>query len=251
MLGAAGADNVSVSEQELRSEWWPPFVRLEKPLELQDSNKVLQPGRRGVMLRVEGNNVLVDFGRYGIQRLPFDDTDFEQQYEELSKTRSWSSHGLFTKLYGTRFYHPDGWVQLRQEDIAGKDYFLIAYADLQDADDQKLIQQFDRAIYQEWQPDSVGSYLIPLNAPEQASLAELLIDYNVSVPTMPTFLALSHVDTFFHQPVGFTVALIDKNGRLIARYDATDIEDLDRFKSDLSKQISEARKAVSQNQANI
>lgn len=244
-LYASTEQESATSEWELRSEWWPAFVRLAKPLELPEHERTLKVGRRGVLIRVEDDFVIVDYGRYGLHRLPLEDTDFKLQFAELSRERNWESHGLFTKTYGTRFYHPKSWSQLKQKDIIDDKYFLLAYAELQTEEGREGIQQFDQKLLQDWTPKGLHACFIPVNAPEQPQLVDLLTELDVTTPTMPTFLAKGHVSALGHEPENFTVVLLDKNGRLLARYDLKDARDVSAWRADIEMRLANDRTSLS------
>ncbi|WP_309399572.1 hypothetical protein [Cerasicoccus maritimus] len=244
----------SASDQwELRSEWWPQFVNLAEPVNLKEGDKTLREGRRGVLVRVEGEVVVVDFGRFGVQRLPIASTNFAELFAEESATRKWTDHGLFTKSYGSRFYHPEGWVQFKQKDIVVKDYFLIAYADLDTVDGRLGMVVFDDNLLGDWSLSKTQPLFIPQNiAPEEAEkLNDQLVELKIQTPTMPSFLADGHVTAFAHKPSDFTAVLIDKNGRVIGRYEIESTKDIQAWRSELEQAIREDRKSLSQESAQI
>ncbi len=133
LLGWCGCHGAAEALAEIlhaRSDWWPQQVRLAQPYTPPGAAAPLPAGWQAVLVRVEGAEVVADFGRHGIRRLPLEDTDVLQQAAAL-RDQPPRRHGLLVTSLFNKFFHleQDRAVQCKLQDFAGVEYVLFVYTD--------------------------------------------------------------------------------------------------------------------------
>lgn len=245
LLGAACAVSADVepatAELQVRSEWWPDRVTVNEPVEETLNGQTIKPGRLGFVVRLVGDDVLIDFGRYGVIQLPIAQTDFVDRSQELRGVRDWQHLGNWTAQFHTKLMaaKPTGFQTLPIKVYDDKDYFLIFYLDHSSDEGQQILS---------WMRDSKGINELPSNVclmliPDEHNTQDYLLEliaYEYPGLTLVYPLAKPYRTILNHQPEGAMMTVIDKNGRAIV--DPIKLENGD----DLEAKFSELQRGISQ-----
>lgn len=144
----AGVVTTDATEQDLSfdreslledSESWPFYVKVdtEKAPEIPRAATLFP----GVLLRVEGSQALIDFGRDGIHLLPLEATNF---FEEAARVRSGEAEldlPNFTRYTTNIFICPDDAGRYRPLSLdlyASTPLYVLVYGDLRLIEDESL-----------------------------------------------------------------------------------------------------------------
>lgn len=247
-LAESGPENVLLARPsiepalEYRSGYWPEFVVLENEITSPRTGRKIAAGTRGVLIRVEDGEVVVDFGRNGVAVVSIDSTDLREQIA-LRETQGPRLTGIFAERMHNKFFwsnRPKN-PQCLLQDFAAYEYFLLIYADVDGADWPAVVEAASLL----GKNDAIRSRLLPVVLPfdqTEAAVIEGLrseATAGLEIPVMFHFLAKSYFKTLHHQVSDqTTLALIDQNGRLVAREVVRSPETVSAFVNSLDELLS-------------
>lgn len=217
----------TISEHEYISDSWPHQLRTKTPLTGKMHGNTVPVGTKGILIRVENETALVDFGHNGIYRLPLTDTDFDTLLKHGSK----QSHGLFSERYEKMFYMPFDLQGLRYGELGSFDYFVIVYFDFEPALEvsslSNILAVYDKLFIREYNTQIL---LLPYGAtaPHMRSFIKQRFNY----PTVADHLKKAFIHANQHEPMQMEgTVLIDDNGRIVYRSFQADFSFEDSFRS--------------------
>ena len=227
-LGLVGCQSPqsTISEYERMSDSWPYELRTKTPLRGKMHGNTVPAGTKGILIRVENETALVDFGHNGIHHLPLADTDFDALFKHGSKR----SHGLFSERYEKMFYMPFDLQGLRYGELGSFDYFVIVYFEfdpsLEASSLSNILAVYDKLFIREYNTQIM---LLPYGA--TAPHMRSFIKQNFNYPTVADHLKKSFIHANQHEPMQMEgTVLIDDNGRIIYRSFQEDFSFEDSFR---------------------
>jgi hypothetical protein len=202
-----------------RSEWWPYKVELREPFSPGEGKRTIPAGTDAVLVRVEGREALLDFGRNGIHRLGFEQTDL--LLRALARSREpvdFKGLGVFTGVMFNKFFRVEnGRARSNREwDFAGKRYLVLLYVEVGSEDGERFVTVVNRhREAADESLDDVEHVLIPYDRGED-ELLEAVRARAFEGPVMYHFIAPGYTRSFQHgageEP---TAVVIDHNGRIL------------------------------------
>lgn len=217
----------TVSEYERMSDYWPHEVRTKIALTGKMHGNTVPVGSKGILIRVENETALVDFGHNGIHHLSLQDTDFNASFKHGSKRL----RGLFSERYEKMFYMPFDLKGLRHGELGSFDYFVIVYFEFDPALEASLLSNtlavYDKLFIREYNTQIL---LLPYGAtaPHMTSFIKQKFNY----PTVADHLKKSFIYANQHEPMRMEgTVLIDDNGRILYRSFQEDLSFEDNFRS--------------------
>ena len=214
-----------MQELEVRSEWWPERVVLVEDFtyEVDDESHQISAGSRGMLIRIEQGEAIMDFGRDGIRAVPVDMTDIPASLENEDELKTWEESGHILSQISNKFFWPDNMDKVLAQHFVPVDYLFIVY---QDVGSESGIEATDALM--EVYPDirAVFSQLEFVTIPLDETTEEVLPDLKGSEPAWPVmlpFLAPSYTYVLHHDVTEQTGVLMDKNGKVLARLDEAEL----------------------------
>lgn len=193
---------------------WPTRVRL-----LDSSSLSTEPFARftGMLVRIEGDVALVDFGRDGRQRVPVIETDIPVNAAKIATGELAKSAPNFIDSNIGKLVRPRGdtFVRERPEKLFEYDFFLLAYLNPDFVASDGFAEAADSI--SERMHEFGGEWLVISR--ETRAIAELKTMGRSDLMMVPHF-ALANWYAFEHNPAedGATFVLIDANGKLLGRW---------------------------------
>lgn len=230
-----------------RSDWWPFFVRLSEPVTSPENGRVIKAGTRAVLIRVEDQEILADFGRNGLIRLPFSKTNILHEAAKLSRQPRKADGLLSSELFNKFFRISEGRaVGCTRATFGEARYVLFLYTDLGD----QSLDSFHHEINGFAARASVESPELTVAAiPSKTTEEELVkncLRLEVGFPVMYHFLSEGYRRVLSHDIAGLpALVLVDHNGRILGRLDsAGDPDALNVFKNSLQAIIQADRELI-------
>lgn len=232
-------DSVEFEELARMSEFWPERVATSVGLvgELHGNN--IQPGFEGLLIRVEEDGVLLDFGHNGIFLLPIDQTDLADRVAKLKLSKSTNDRGLIAKRHTKSFYNIDLSRPHGAHDFDQIMYFIFIYTRI---DGNRLTD-----IEKVFGKDSIFSNAAdvqPLLLPLSAEYPDDLETSDVSIPIVMPYHreALIRGLAFESDESEEFIVLTDKNGRILSVFPLDFAEGESGLPSSINRLISEDNK---------
>jgi len=240
-LAATAQADLAVQELQMRSEWWPEKITVKEAITGPLNGREIKPGRQGFVVRLEGEEILADFGRFGVIRLPVDNTNFVEASQELRDDRQWDDIGLWTAQLRTKLMKPkmDGFGPSPISQFEPVNYFILIYLDSQTPEGQAILNWSGRSEAVKELPESQCLALIPADENSQDLHLELLA-YQYPGHTLIYPLANPYRSILHHNPGVAAISVIDKNGRQVFPTASISTEtDLNALFDELQRRISQ------------
>lgn len=217
---------IHVEDVEFLSKLWPRFVKVKQPFEIPGTKTIVKTQTRGVLMRVEGKQAVIDLGRNGTHRIPLEKTDLISGMQAILNDEKSKRAGSFqVNMFNKFFKLEDGkFIQSRKADIYIFDYFLIFYADLKTSESEAVVSWFlqNKEILENL---SCLPLLMPMDSTEEELLGDMQ-DLEWVFPSVYHWTYEGHKKSFSHDPTpNPSIILIDGNGRIISR--GLDVDFLD------------------------
>ncbi len=213
-LSAVASESAPDFDLANDSHLWPERVGLREPLSLPDG-KLISNRFPGMLIRVEGSDVLIDFGRDGRRRLPVEATDIIERATDIKANGRKDFWPNFWQEIGPRlvFGREGVWSGVPPEEFLEAYLVAVIYTDVAAFDQEgapAAIVQFCRAAM----ADGVYPIFFPLNTDLLERLDETWM--GIAMPT-PHFLA-PMLGSLWHSPSRpFEVVVVDPFGKLELR----------------------------------
>lgn len=198
-----------------RSEWWPLKVGLTQSFE-SPGGKTLEPGREGILIRVEADGPIIDFGNRGLFQLPIGKTDLLERASNASIQRNWEDDGgIFSDVAFRHcfFLSEKGLALGGILRIKPFDYFLLVYVKAsseQGAEFLDWIEEYPPEIL----PEGLCLVLIPYDEKKDDLVIDL-VAFNYQHFTFIPPMAIPYIKVFQHDPYPGSWVLLDKNGKML------------------------------------
>jgi len=220
IFATTNARGLTGEELVLNSDWWPPFVSLAADFSVSGDRDIEIPaGTRGVMVRVEADEVILDFGRNGVHRVPIEQTDLVVQAAERKAQGTLDSALFADAMFNKFFLLKDGEAaQCSRADFGDSRYFLILYTRLA-SDRGDAVREAVEGLMSSSEVGSKDLSVVLVTFDEsERELLDAAKAKQIHWPIMFHFLNRAYLNTLHHGASGDpTLALIDRNGRLLAR----------------------------------
>ena len=133
------------------SKYWPQIIQVSEKMthvDVDGKTTNLTPRATGIVQRVEGDLVIVDFGRFGIHKLPISDTNFEEKQMALRSGTEHKEAANLTAQIGNKLIR---FIERRSkhiiyEDNLTTDYYLFLYINKLNSENAKILQFFDQKV---------------------------------------------------------------------------------------------------------
>lgn len=212
-LPAFQGAGVEFSLEQIPSALWPTFI------ELQDaSGLTVKEGARGTLIRVVGDELVVDFGRMGMATIDFRQTNF---LEEITKRLSGAEEKDFPNLalqIGNKLLRFDRGKEsgaIRFEHVENKILYILLYVDQYQPDLAQDLLDFGVAYtdLEELFPE-----LILILMPNDRTFYDFGATTSYSVPMITPFVRKGYIASLAHgisQYPAFVAC--DANGKVLGR----------------------------------
>lgn len=203
--------------EQLPSGLWPTFIQL------QDSHSLAKKvGTRGTLLRIESDQLLVDFGRHGIIKVDPHQTNF---FDELmahiknQKVKEFPNLALQIGNKLMRFDQGEESGAIRFEKIETKLLYILLYLDRYSPDQAQDLLDFGM-VYSRL--EKCYPNLIVILMPNDRTYYDFGATTSYSVPMIAPHMRRGYIDSLAHNIVTYpTLVACDANGKILARSDST------------------------------
>ena len=224
--------------QAIPSILWPQYIETEEVVELPLNGNTIKKGARGVLQRVEGEALVVDFGRWGIQEIDPLQTNFYEEVLKLMKGETGKDFPNLTIQIGNKLMHFGVDNQPRRIHIAevkNTKYFLLLY--LGDYNEQTASHLYNFGLLYEDLKSLVPELMIAVMPLDRKYYD---FGYTVSLPTPFIFphMRQGYIKSLKHTTSGNYPALVltDAEGALL--YKSQEGFTWDEFQSEIQAAYS-------------
>lgn len=199
--------------EQLPSTLWPVFVQL------QDSHRLASKLRfRGSLIRVEGDRLLVDFGRHGLMQVDPHETDFFEQVMAGMKRPDAKEFPNLALQIGNklmRFDRGNRSGAIRFEEVRGKSLYILLYLDQYSPDQAEALLDFGAA-YSDLEDRHPALVLVLM--PNDRTYYDFGASSRYAVPMIIPHMRKGYIDGLAHQVETYpTFVACDANGRILER----------------------------------
>lgn len=216
----AQGSGVLFQAADLPSSLWPQFVETTRDIEVADS-KTIKNDTRAVLLRVEGDELLLDFGRNGISKVNPKDTDFYTRVHEFMTGTSTKEFPNFALQIGNKmmtFGRGSESGPIRFKEAEALEIYILLY--LQDYDPDFAQELFNFGLAYDDLKEKWPSIEVVL-MPRDRKFYDFGATVGYSVPFIAPHMRAGYINSLQHgidTPPGFVA--VDNNGRILARSEA-------------------------------
>ena len=213
-LQAGTEGDTLIDDLENLSDLWPEFIRLREPVVSPETGRPIGQHLRGVLVRIEGGEVIADFGRNGILRLPLEATDVVSRATALSRLPK-REYGLVTGSIFNKFYRLIGAtpVQCKREEFNGIEYLLFVYAEPTEGEFSRFYAELSSKLASV--DDETGNFIVLLIPTSQSheAIYESLVRADFRWPVMFHYLSSGYRGSMVHPISSYPgLVLVDVNG---------------------------------------
>ncbi len=212
----ATVDESTLHEQ---SEHWPFYVHLKD--DVKNGNRTLKRQTRAVLLRVQDNKALLDFGRDGYMSLDYSQTDILKRSRKIQLGEIEKNYPNFVRSTNNMFLLPESKQvpkTVQADALAEAHGFVVVYGGkplLIDEETRASLNQFSDAVTKQ----NIYTLIIPT----EIAFYEQVRNLDIKAPYMISYLSIAMVDALQHSPDkegGLTLVHIDPNGRILNEWRA-------------------------------
>lgn len=219
-------ESASLSLNTVPSTLWPAFVTSKKPIETIDG-MIIPANYRGTLIRCENNQLLVDFGRYGVRRIDTLNTDFKHEMEKLLSGEKVKEYGNLTLQIGNKlfaFNRSRNQSVLKLEEVAPKDFFILIYLNQYNSNEAQDLIDLAEA-YTEL--TTVHPKVIGVIMPEDEAIYDFAFTVSYPIPLITPHLRKGYRASLSHgADNSVKIVLCDLNGDILYQSDALQTTDL-------------------------
>lgn len=216
-LPALQGAKIKFELEQLPSGLWPTFIQLKDSRSL--AKKV---GFRGTLLRIESDQLLVDFGRHGLIKVDPHQTNFFDEIMAHIKNKKVKEFPNLTLQIGNklmRFDQGEKSGAIRFEEIETKVLYILLYLDRYSPDQAQDLLDFG-TVYSYL--EKCYSNLIVVLMPNDRTYYDFGATTSYPVPMIAPHMRRGYIDSLAHQIVTYpTLVACDANGKILARSDST------------------------------
>ena len=203
--------------EEIPSPLWPTYVRITTEAHEADNN-LPKNGTRGVLQRCEGDQLVVDFGRHGVMRVPVENTDFYERAAKLMLGETSKQFPNLVQQIGTKLmrFSTDGEpTHVAFDEAKEKKYFLFVYlGEYEDAEIgafYEFTQEYSRFVAKN---DSLIGCVLPV----ARKWYDLSFTLGADLPFISTHLRAGYIKGLGHDVTNYpALVLTDANGKILYR----------------------------------
>jgi len=215
LVPGAGVDS---SIGRLPSALWPPFVETTREIEaLTTDEQSIKAGTRAVLLRVESDRLVVDFGRLGVRRIDAFSTDFIDRVYDFLIGDSEKEFPNFALQVGNKmmtFGKGEKSGPIRFEEALKIDVYALLFLDEYRPEMAKELLNFGEsylALKEEFPRIEV------VLMPRDRDFYNFGNSVGFSVPMIATHMRIGYIDSLsFKKPEDPAFVIVDNNGRVLA-----------------------------------
>lgn len=231
---ATVASSLTVKEVAERSSLWPFYISV-----VEEIPSIPAAARKfpGVLLRIEDDQALIDFGRDGVHRVDLAATDILEASARLQSGEVDPDLANFTRYTTNIFFAKnvnDVFAPIPVDKFADTERYLMIYAPARIVEDEPLFEAIDTLLAAS---DATGnaSVVLGLGPGFYKAAASKRIDWTMVQPHS----SIAYREALRHEPeVDLTIVLIDAYGKVLYRKVLTYATLLDRARMDaLCEQI--------------
>jgi hypothetical protein len=207
--------------EHIPSAVWPQFITTSRDIVITDESGkefTLSANTRGVFLRAENNDLLIDFGRNGIQLLNAKSTDFFDRVSALmtgTDTKDFPNLALQIGNKLVTFARGDASGAIRFEEIKPIQVYVLLYLDNYSPDYAQALLDFGLA-YKDLKKQFPFIELVLM--PRDRKFYDFAFTVGYSVPLITPHVRNAYIDTLKHNALpGPTFVAVDANGRILGR----------------------------------
>jgi len=206
--------NVDPILENIPSAYWPSQVTSTQ--KIVTAEKTISTKNRATLIRIEGNSLLLDFGRFGIHTVAPEKTDF---YELLSDYISGEREKEFTNmslLVANKlmdFGRGDESGAIRFDTVKDLELYILIYLDQYTPEMAVPLVEFEKA-YSALK--SQHPYAEVVLMPVDREFYNFGFTVGYSVPFISTHMRIGYIESLAHDPSSHPyMAITDANGRLL------------------------------------
>lgn len=207
---------VSITAEDIPSALWPTFIKLSEDITLpkEAGEKRIRKGTRATLLRAEGENLVIDFGRNGVAKITAYKTDYYTQVSELMLGKEEKEFPNFSLQVGNKlmtFGRGDESGPIRFEEAQGTELYVLLYLDTYTPDIAQELMDFGLA-YDDLKSNWPNIEVVLMPTDKEFYNFGFTVGY--SVPFIATHMRLGYIQSLSHEveeTPGFVA--IDPNGR--------------------------------------
>lgn len=212
----------SAEAEQIPSAWWPQFVETVRDLDRSESNgQQIEAKTRGVLLRAEGDRLIVDFGRKGIVSIEPKATSFYNEVYKLMTGESEKEFPNFALQVGNKmmtFGRGKNSGPIRFREALGIDIYLLLYLDTYQPEIAQDLMDLGEA-YKDLKEERPDLEIVLM--PRDRKFYDFGATVGYVVPYIAPHMRKGYIHSLSHG-VDLTPAFVavDDNGRMLYRSDA-------------------------------
>ena len=208
-----GSGSTAQSEQ-IPSSYWPPYVETTETI-VNVENEI-KADTRGVLLRVEEDQLLVDFGRNGVASIDPIATNFHEEAQKLMSGESKKEFPNFSLQLGNKlmtFGRGERSGPLRFQEVVGTKIYILLYLDTYSPELAQPLIDFGEA-YKELKAEWPNIEVVLM--PRDRKFYDFGATVGYAVPYITPHMRIGYIESLSHG-VDTTPALVavDDNGRIL------------------------------------
>lgn len=210
-LPALEGAGVEFNLEQLPSSLWPTFVLLKDATGL-----TLNEGSRGTMIRVDGDQLVVDFGRGGVISVAPAQTDFlESVHQRIlgGKNKEFSNLALQIGNKLVRFDLGEESGAIRFEKVESTALYVLLYLDQYSPDLAQELLDFGTA-YTSLEKDFPG--IIVVQMPKDRTFYDFAVTTGYNVPMITPHTRIGYINSLSHDITQYPAFVVcDANGKVL------------------------------------
>lgn len=220
LLAAKGQEPPVLTADNLAelSKYWPTRVHLKDTVEVEHKGKLitLNPRFRNTLVRIEGDQVILDTGRFGIHSFPIAQTDALEVAQSIATGSIQKPDGIIAQKLGYsvfRISRSAEFVGVPIEEFRSLEYIILLYADATEhSDSDKLILKLI-AEYEEHIANNDKAEILMVNLDNdfppviEREYTPFIMTYRHS--------SAGFRNALYHKPEAPTLVLVDPDGKVL------------------------------------
>lgn len=227
----------SAQTEQIPSAFWPPFVETTEKIVYRE--KEIKVDTRGVLLRVEEDQLLIDFGRNGVATVDPNATNFYEEVCELMSGASKKEFPNFSLHVANKlmtFGRGKKSGPIRFEEVVGTKLYILLYLDTYSPELAQPLMKFGKA-YKDLKAGWPEVEVVLM--PRDRKFYDFGATVGYAVPYIAPHMRIGYIKSLTHgvdTPPAF--AAVDNNGRMLYRSEAPlALEDLSNSLENLLNEL--------------
>jgi|GEM_PF-2534314 len=210
---ASASPGLTLEAVAERSSLWPFYISV-----VDDVDSIPASARKfpGVLIRIEDDKALIDFGRDGVHAVDIAATNLLEASVRIQNGETEADLANFTRYTTNIFFGKnsnDAYAPIPVDTLATTERYLIVYANARLLEEGAFFDTID-ALLKESDAAGNTSVVLGLEPNFYKTAASMRIDWMMVQPHS----SIAYRDALMHQPgEGVTIALIDAYGKVLRR----------------------------------